>query len=276
MTKGQFLTWTKVVISASLALGSIAPANAQSWTNCPAASPFDTVPDNVPLQQCVDNYDIVALSPGGQGYILDAIDGNPDTGLRIERYGLTLTSSQIPDKVLIKAGLTLVRCTGGSVHDNFFEENTDIDLVVANGAACEVKFNTIRHWGRYGFAGLHVAKFEQSDNHAGSRYRNNDIYSEPDRLAFGLIVGMHPWNSGLTLADGGSVEYNSISGAVVNLAVDGIDAGTLVGNSTSNARGSRGFNCNIPANYTIGHYGWASLQPAWDGERYYHDGGCVP
>jgi len=56
------------------------------------------------LQQCVDNYDIVALSPGGQGYILDAIDGNPDTGLRIERYGLTLTSSQIPDKVLIKAG----------------------------------------------------------------------------------------------------------------------------------------------------------------------------
>lgn len=104
MTKGQFLTWTKVVISASLALGSIAPANAQSWTNCPAASPFDTVPDNVPLQQCVDNYDIVALSPGGQGYILDAIDGNPDTGLRIERYGLTPTSSQIPDKVLIKAG----------------------------------------------------------------------------------------------------------------------------------------------------------------------------
>lgn len=57
-------------------------------------------------------------------------------------------------------------------------------------------------------------------------------------MAFGLIVGHEPWWSEGAL-DGfvthaGSVTHNSISGAVVNLAIDGIGGGTVNQNTFSN------------------------------------------
>jgi hypothetical protein len=50
------------------------------------------------------------------------------------------------------------------------------------------------------------------------------------------------------------VHDNTISGAVVNLAVDGLNGGRVETNTMRGARGSRVLNCARPADYTAGHF----------------------
>jgi hypothetical protein len=152
-------------------------------------------------------------------------------------------------------GLTVGSCVNSYIHDNHFVDNTDVDLVVGGGYNCTIAYNTINHYSNHGFAGIHVGWFPGLGNgdHSGINYYGNNISSQADELAFGLMVGYHPWGSSITLASAGAVFSNNTSGSVVPLAIDGIYAGSVTGNSYSSAQGSWGYYCTASMNYGGGH-----------------------
>lgn len=170
-------------------------------------------------------------------------------------------------------GITLISCDNGYVHDNTLVDNTDIDIVVGGGPNCRIQNNTISHINVYGFAGIHIGSFNQNGNHWNSDYSGNTVTSELDKLGFGIIAGFHPWDPAVPVPDAGSTAHNSSTGAVVNLAIDGIDAGSVQSNSWSGAGGTRGFNCDIAADYTAGHFGASSIQNGY-ACRIYHTPYC--
>jgi hypothetical protein len=61
--------------------------------------------------------------------------------------------------------------------------------------------------------------------------RRNTITSK-SRMSFGLSTGAHPWKQH-TIAYNGTVSGNTVSGAIVNLMVDGVDGVTIRANSLS-------------------------------------------
>lgn len=100
------------------------------------------------------------------------------------------------------------------------------------------------------------------------------VTSGYDKLAFALVVGPHPWDSGLSTDDAGEVYENEIGGAVVNLAVDGVYGGAVYDNSLSSAQGSAGYNCSVSADFTLGHY--SGIYPLQGGSTslVYDGGSC--
>ena len=173
-------------------------------------------------------------------------------------------------------GLTLLNCERGYVHGNKLSENTDINLVVGGGKNCRIEGNTIEQKRVYGFAGLHIWNFELSGkgNHAGSFYRGNTIAAEKDKLTYGIAVGAHTWNSKLLVSDAGTVSGNTVKGAFVNIAIDGIAKGVVSANTVSGAQGTRGMGlCKKSADYTAADYGEARIDPEAVA-RNYHDGNC--
>lgn len=164
-------------------------------------------------------------------------------------------------------GLTLHRCTNSSVTNNQIAENTDVGLVVNEGLGCTIRWNTFWNYERRAFAGMHVSAAAFSGSHSGSDYSNNSIDSGYDRMEYGLIIGAHQWFPDLRTPDVGSITWNSISGGVVNLAVDGVDGGVVMNNSASGAQGTRGpGTCyGLPAeNYIAAHNGpGVTIQSGW-------------
>ena len=157
-------------------------------------------------------------------------------------------------------------------HNNVANENTDVGIVVGRGTNCLVDSISVQNANNYAFAGIHVGG--ETDTHAGSEVKDNTISSGYNRLGFGLVVGSHGW--GYTISDAGSVTYNTITGAVVNLAVDGISAGTVQNNSPSSPQGTAGFFCGYGANYSAQDYGSASLQGGWGATIHYNGSSCTP
>jgi len=154
-------------------------------------------------------------------------------------------------------GLNVFNTTGATIRDNAFWDNTDVDLVVHGGPGCAVYRNTIEHFDRYGFAGMQVGFPERS----GCEISENRVSSARDRLGFGIVVGCHPWAQ----CEGGYandlwVHDNVVQGAVVNLAVDGLNGGTVERNVVAGAQGARVMNCLEPADYIAAHVVNARLQ----------------
>lgn len=175
-------------------------------------------------------------------------------------------------------GVTLWSCHAGIVRNNTFADNTDVGLAVGGGADCVVEDNVIANGNTHGFAGLGVVWFPHgAGNHAGSVYRRNTVTSGLNRLAFGIVVGNEPWYPAASgfVVDAGTVELNSVSGAVVNLAVAGIGRGVVRDNALANARGAQGFGCALPArDYTAWWVGPdASIPPGWT-PRWFANGAC--
>jgi hypothetical protein len=171
-------------------------------------------------------------------------------------------------------GLTVWACNGGSsIHDSSFLNNTDVDLVIGggDGGTCSVTNNTIQNNSVHAFAGIHVGYFDGGGgNHSGLTYSGNTITSSLNMLAFGMVVGFHPWSSESDLKSAGSVTGNSISGAVINLQIEadktGLATGSVTSNSVSGAQGSFGFGaCNLSANYAVypQHAGLISYDPGF-------------
>jgi hypothetical protein len=112
-------------------------------------------------------------------------------------------------------------------------------------------------------------------NHQGMTIRGNAVTSTLDRLAFGVMVGHHPWKESVTQT-AGEVKGNQSAGSVTPLAIDGIDSGSVTGNSPSGNQGTNGlFFCTLSALYTAEHFGSATIQPGWYW-RSYHGGNCTP
>lgn len=152
-------------------------------------------------------------------------------------------------------GMTVFHCDDGEIYDNTFVDNTDIDLVVGSGA-CSVHDNTIWHGGKYAWAGLNPGNFDDNPDHSDSSFSYNSIENDvEDRLGMGLLVGSHPWNSGID-SQYASVTNNTISGAVINLIIEGeYYIAALSGSSASGHQGSALYgSCTTSANYTAYHY----------------------
>jgi hypothetical protein len=148
-------------------------------------------------------------------------------------------------------GLTVFDCRNSTIRDNAFWDNTDIDLAVNGGASCSVYRNTISHARRYAFAGLAIG----DPSISGGEFSDNRVSSGFNLLGFGIIVGCHPWSQcGGGYASNVHVYNNRIAGAVVNLAIDGLNGGSVRDNTTSGAQGDRVLNCpGARADYTLGH-----------------------
>lgn len=215
----------------------------------------------------------------GSGLLLDNIDTTQApcaTGMSVEVSGFEIRNSWFAfngapqeDRPTWNQpwadGLTVLACDNGYIHDNHFWDNTDVDLVVGGGINCNVSFNIIEHTASYGFAGIDVGYFAPFNGfHNGSVYSNNTITSSYNKLGAGIAVGIHPWGNMSYVWDP-VVTSNTISGAVVNLLVDGVQGGVIQGNSMSGAQGSRAIpTCpQSPANYTAGDFSGTSLQSGW-------------
>jgi hypothetical protein len=148
-------------------------------------------------------------------------------------------------------GLTVLDCRNSVIRDNAFWDNTDIDLAVNGGASCSVYRNTISHARKYAFAGLAIGDPSRS----GGEFSDNRVSSALNLLGFGIIVGCHPWSQCSSgYASNLRVYNNRITGAVVNLAIDGLNGGSVWDNTTSGAQGDRVLNCpGASADYTLGH-----------------------
>lgn len=171
-------------------------------------------------------------------------------------------------------GLTVFGCVRSTIRDNAFWDNTDVDLGVNGGASCSVYRNTITHTWKYAFGGLVIG----DPNDSGGEFSGNVVSSGFNLLGFGIIVGCHPWgacNGGF--ASNVSVHDNVATGAVVNLAVDGLNGGTVQNNTMSLPQGTRVLNCAVSANYTAGHFfDLRSLQPGYVNRTYDVGAPCLP
>jgi len=169
------------------------------------------------------------------------------------------------------------RCTSGNIHDNVAKNNTDVGIVVGRGTNCTVRFNQIINDNRYAFAGIGISAEDEGGGggFAGSLVSDNVITAGYNLLAQGIAVGFHPWKPSIPGGDAGEIRYNTVSGAVTNLVVDGITAGTITDNSLSSPQGNRYFNpaCPFVGNVVYGHKGTATIQAGTCSIR--HDGcGC--
>jgi hypothetical protein len=166
-------------------------------------------------------------------------------------------------------GITLLSCNTGYVSGNYLEDNTDIDIVVGGGQDCAIHSNIIRHYSTYGFAGIGVHAFQEGGgNHPGLEVAYNNIFANAETLGFGINVGRHAWSAdpgAWQVGEAGRTFTNTITGAVINLAIDGISSGEVTGNTLSGAQGSNGFgSCTYSSNYIAAHYGSANIQPGAD------------
>src|SRR5262249_48685665 len=64
-------------------------------------------------------------------------------------------------------GFTVAQCDNGTIRENVFVDNTDIDLVIGGGPHCTVSHNTIWHGGKYAYAGLNIGYFVENTDPGG-------------------------------------------------------------------------------------------------------------
>lgn len=182
-------------------------------------------------------------------------------------------------------GMTVLSCNGGSINNNTFADNTDIDLVVGGGN-CSIQGNSITHFNRYGFAGLAVGSFDGNGNHSGSTISGNTIHSGYNLLSIGLLIGTHPWSTDpyFDVQNSGNVVGNAIDGAVINLVVEGMSAGNVgVSGAPNTMFGAQGDKHLAPSgcvstNYSAHHFDGA-IQDGWFSMEYDNamsDNPCVP
>ena len=166
--------------------------------------------------------------------------------------------------------MTLASCHNAEVYGNYFEDNTDVDLIVGPGQNCHVYDNEIVHYYRYGYAGLMIG-FDGS--HETSVVSGNSVVSGMDQLSIGLMVGHDPWKD-VPSFHAGTISGNVVDGAVTLLWVDGLADGTVEDNVLSNRRGTRQlFDCQWTDDYSAGDFGAATLQPGWL-FRSFNNGSC--
>jgi hypothetical protein len=171
----------------------------------------------------------------------------------------------------VSDGLTVDRCDNGTISGNYFYDNTDIDIAGAPGPSCRYYLNHVYHYNRFGLAGINIA----ANGAAGGDTFSNTIEAGYNLLTFGLILGNHPWAPGETTSDVAEVTNNTITGAVVNVAIDGIGNGYIHDNHPSGAQGNRHFesSCTYSADYTAGHYGSATIVGS-PSSIVFHPDGC--
>lgn len=236
--------------------------------------------------QCFVNRNGLNLDLSGSNYRVHHLDvvnamclsGAFARGNNFEIYSVLFADNGYPANQVAQQwanGMHVTRCSDGYIHNNSFVDNSDVGLAIVAGYNCQVLWNEITNYNVEGFAGLHVGDTpDGSQDLTGAVVAYNTVNSGYNKLPFGLVVGPHPWNASFTYANVGEVRNNTIAGAVVNLAIDGIDSGYISDNATSGHQGDRGFNCpGFSAEATAIHFGSATINQPYI-SKHYHGGGC--
>jgi len=209
------------------------------------------------------------------------------SGMEVDGIGYYIRNNELNDNGFEESegvpggsadGLTLTTCRG-SVYENQFADNTNVDLLVGptdpvppDYYYCRVEDNTITHANRYGNVGLMVGL---GGDHYNSSVYTNTVTSGLDKLGFGILVGHHPFAASVETASVGNIAGNTTTGAVVPLAVDGIASGSVTSNTATGAQGSNGFGqCTLSADYTAADFGAATVQAGYVARDYHN--GCTP
>jgi parallel beta-helix repeat protein len=172
-------------------------------------------------------------------------------------------------------GITAGLCEQSLIEGNVLKNNTDVGIIVGGGSNCRVLNNKIRQTRAKASAGMWIYNFRCGDCgfgiHKGSLFSQNKIVSTiPNGLGAGLVVGGHISSNTLWVNNAGTISDNFISGAGVNLLVDGVRSGTIARNQLSNPAGKagglyfgNGCAANDNYNFTVSHGGNLVLQPGW-------------
>jgi len=165
-------------------------------------------------------------------------------------------------------GMTVLYCGGGYIAHNTVEDNTDIDLVLGGGRGCVVELNTITHRDKHAFAGLAIGNFsgDGAGDHSGSEYRSNTVFStRPNVLSVGILVGSHPWSSGVNIRNAGIIIANTSYGNVMNFVVDGVYGGEISGNTIRDPQGEDSLCGRRGENFTVfpPHSTGTIIQEGW-------------
>jgi hypothetical protein len=148
-----------------------------------------------------------------------------------------------------------------SVHDNWITDATDVGIVDGGGPGCVIQNNSVLQLNRHVFAGIGFGNFEKEGqgDHRGAFVKDNTVIGN-DLASFGIAVGMHPWYPNL-YTNGGTVTNNVVSGAVVDLMVDGANGAIVKDNHLSAAVGTP--TCHSgPALFTAAHSD-SALDAGW-------------
>lgn len=119
-------------------------------------------------------------------------------------------------------GLTLTDVPGVLVRDNLFMDNSDVNLIVANGTGGRIENNTVRMVIGGAFAGIMLDSFGQPElgNFAGMLVLSNTVACG-NRCHYGLEIGPRPWYQPSNLVGPATVTGNTVSGAAILVNVDG-------------------------------------------------------
>jgi hypothetical protein len=151
-------------------------------------------------------------------------------------------------------GMTLLYCQGSQITANHFIDNTDLSIANFQGPACTVSNNLVEQVSRHAFSGISfgVTNAGATSDHTGSVMSGNTIIGR-GRLSFGINDGSHPWfNTSTSL--GGTITGNTVSGAIVNLLVDGAKNSTIGQNTLSAPSGSPKCPANLAGPYNFDLY----------------------
>ena len=170
-------------------------------------------------------------------------------------------------------GLTVFDCRNSTIRDNDFWDNTDVDLGVNGGRSCSVYRNTISHFSKYGFAGVVVGDPSQT----GGEFSANIVSSGYNLLGFGIIVPLlpfyaksmnaAPWQISLIFSAysmGGFFGEPFWGRLSDRYGRKPLLISTIENNTMRFSQGDRVLNCDVAADYTVGHViDVARLQPGY-------------
>jgi hypothetical protein len=120
-------------------------------------------------------------------------------------------------------GLTMGSGPGALVRDCLFQDNSDINFIIADSHGARIERNTIRMVSNGAFGGIMMDNFNSpsNDNHSGTVVQHN-IIDGGSRLHYGIELGPRPWyTAGGNLRGPAIVTGNVISGAGFLINVDG-------------------------------------------------------
>jgi hypothetical protein len=159
------------------------------------------------------------------------------TGNKVVNNGDHFTSQMWAD------GITCLGCDRTEISNNYFAENTDIDLILGSGVEAHVHDNSFAHssaTNRPAFGALMLDNFvgSTSGDFAGASVENNNIDCDTGMCCFGIELGPHPWYASVPITGGFTVSNNAIRGAGVGVNVDAggstLQPIALQGNAVSN------------------------------------------
>jgi hypothetical protein len=133
-------------------------------------------------------------------------------------------------------GITLESCSSTSVYNNWLTDDTDVAIVDGGGESCLIQNNVVVQLNRHVYAGIQLGNFQQGNgDHVGTQVEGNWVIGN-GLMSFGIGLGQHPWPGNL-YCHGGTITGNTVSGAFVDLMIDGITGASVGPHSLGAAAG---------------------------------------